>query len=375
MRKTGETARAEARIKQLCCLGLGSEAIAPALFRELRAVIAAAGVNCFWVGPRGEMVNFYDDHPDALPKVAPLYMAEFYGKERERRVTRSMAEAAREEHGVVGNEQANRVSPREFERSDFYNLVLRPLGYGTVLRLVLRELDRPTAILQLHRSLQETGFSPMDRERLARIESFLVHALVAKVGNDEQPAPFIDSGEQGMIIAGRDGRPLSFSPDGLRLLMLATNARFGSSRPIRLLQLPPAVAALCKHLEDVYAGRADAPAPVVRHCNVWGRFTFRAYWLNARSPGAGHIGITVTRDEPLSLRLWRGARDLPLTRRQSEIAILLAAGHTHAAIGRQLNITRNTAISHSRWIYAKLGVHDAAALREKLLDNCPETLH
>ena len=140
--------------------------------------------------------------------------------------------------------------------------------------------------------------------------------------------------------------------------------------------LPSAVTAICKRLMDIHAGQAVAQAPVVRHDNVWGRFVFRAYLLDGALGAGGLIGISVHRKVPLLVQLVHGTRHYALSPRQAQTAVWLAAGLSHQAIADRLGIARNTVISHARWIYSKLAIHDSEALRERLLvrsDNLPPT--
>lgn len=368
--------RAEARIRHLCCLGLGSEVIMPTLLREVHEVIPAAGMNFFWIGRHDEVVNMYDENPDAVHRITPLYVEAFYGKARERNVTRSIAEAAHQERGVVGNAQAVKVSSREFERSDFYNLLLRPLGYGTLLRLVLRESGRARAILQLHRPLKGPDFTPVQRRCLSALEPFLVHALAGHTRADTDRTAFVDSADRGLIIVSRNGQPTSYSPQARRLLLLATHPKMLSTDLIPTLrQLPPALVRICRNLCATTSG-IEAQTPVFISRNAWGQFTFRAYWLDAAIPGEGHIAILISRQVPLALGLLQGTRNLPLSRRQSEVAVLLASGLSHQQAADQLGLARNTVIAHSRWLYSKLDVHDKSGLRTRLLQavNAPGQL-
>lgn len=50
----------------------------------------------------------------------------------------------------------------------------------------------------------------------------------------------------------------------------------------------------------------------------------------------------------------------PLTARRRQILILVANGHTNAAIGRQLGISRPTVDRHLAEIYTVLGARDRA---------------
>jgi DNA-binding CsgD family transcriptional regulator len=97
-------------------------------------------------------------------------------------------------------------------------------------------------------------------------------------------------------------------------------------------------------------------------------FTFRAYWLD-RGAGLGGtplIGVTIERLEPLALKLWRRAEELPLTGRELEVCQLLAVGRSRAEIAERLGVSESTAVNHCRNLYAKLGVHSRAELVEKI---------
>jgi DNA-binding CsgD family transcriptional regulator len=132
--------------------------------------------------------------------------------------------------------------------------------------------------------------------------------------------------------------------------------------------LPPEVARLCQDLVQIFEDKAPSAAPVCQISNPWGAFTFRAYWLDCgEGPGASPlIGITVERLEPLALKLWRRAEELPLTGRELEVCQLLALGRPRAEIADRLGVSENTAINHCRNLYGKLGVHSRAELVEKL---------
>lgn len=358
--------RAEAHIRQLCCLGLSSEALMPTLLRELHALIPSHGNAFYWADEHEQLVNGYNENPE-VSELAPLYLEEFYGR-REREVTHSFDETARLEHGVIRESQAITVSAREFYRSDFYNLLLRPVGYGRMLRLVLRESGRARGMLQVQRPVESPDFTAEHERRLARLEPFLTHALTTHPG--AHAPTLVDSGESGMIIADRGGQVLEYSVQARRLLYLATHPEY---QPYLRGDLPPtglshAVSGLCRRLTAVFADDPVATsAPVYEHRNPWGRFVFRAYWLDSAAEERRHLAITVVRKEPLRLRLSRGAWQLPLSHRQAEVAVLLASGLSHEQAATRLGITRNTVISHSRWIYSKLDVHDRNTLRDALL--------
>jgi hypothetical protein len=82
-----------AQIKQLCCLGLGREAIAPALTRLLLRLIPGFSVSLFFMDENCALINIYDENP-ALTEVAPLYVSEFYNS-RETETWIELADAFR----------------------------------------------------------------------------------------------------------------------------------------------------------------------------------------------------------------------------------------------------------------------------------------
>jgi DNA-binding CsgD family transcriptional regulator len=181
----------------------------------------------------------------------------------------------------------------------------------------------------------------------------------------------VESDDRGLIIATPAGEIQHLSPQARRLMMLATHPELSTAALSRTGPgplLPPEVVRLCQDLVQIFEDKAPAAAPVCQLTNPWGAFTFRAHWLDrGTEPSASPlIGITVDRLEPLALKLWRRAEELPLTGRELEVCQLLALGRPRAEIAERLGISENTAINHCRNLYGKLGVHSRAELVESL---------
>ena len=67
------------------------------------------------------------------------------------------------------------------------------------------------------------------------------------------------------------------------------------------------------------------------------------------------------------MRLTEG---LALTRREAQVCVLLAQGHSRPAPSRtKLEISEHTVIAHERWIYDKLDVHNRVELVNRLLSS------
>jgi DNA-binding NarL/FixJ family response regulator len=66
------------------------------------------------------------------------------------------------------------------------------------------------------------------------------------------------------------------------------------------------------------------------------------------------------------LRLTASAGDLGLSPKQRQVALLLAQGLSNVAIARELHVTPNTASYHVKQVFARLNVHDRAAVGRAL---------
>lgn len=87
-----------------------------------------------------------------------------------------------------------------------------------------------------------------------------------------------DSGQSGVIVADSAGRPLHLSPEGRRLLFLATYPHAAPGASIsRVPALPPALVRICRNLSRATSADAFASAPVHHHRNVWGGFRFLSH--------------------------------------------------------------------------------------------------
>ncbi len=364
---SASTKRAVARIRRLCCLGLGGEITVPALLGELHALIPSGNNFFHWAGPGLELANVYGEG-DVL-QVVPLYLSEFHNT-RELDVVWGPTEVMRRYRRskvTTFHESALRVDQHTYERHDFYNLIMRPHGIDSILVLKVVEHGRVWGMIHLPRQKADPEFTDRDRTLLEWIAPFAAHALAPGRSGEQ----FVESDERGLITVSPAGAIQHASSHARRLLMLATHPELSSatmSRPELGSVLPSEVARLCQDLVRIFEDKAPSAAPVYQVTNPWGVFTFRAYWLD-RGDGQGApplIGVTVERFEPLALKLWRRAEELPLTGRELEVCQLLAVGRSRTEIAEQLGVSGNTAVNHCRNLYAKLGVHSRAELVEKL---------
>lgn len=358
--------RAEVRFKQLCCLGLGGEAVMPALLNELRTIVPSLGSTFFFLDAEAELSNVYDENP-ATPSVALLYLEEFY-KRPDREMGAGFSSAFKRGLGVQGIEEILNVDLRTFYRSDLHNLVFRPLGYDGMIRLAFWDHSRPLGGLMLSRSPGERPFDTQEKRRLGALQEFFAHALSDRGHSDVQ---MVESGKGGLIIANTVGEVVYISAEARRLLFLATHPSLASGRPEAVLPAP--IVRVCENLGRIFLGDPSVAAPPTYYCqNVWGGFSFRAQWLEGAMSQSGLVGITISHQEPLPVKLLRRAGELPLSPRQAEICVLLAQGLSHEDIAERLSVSKHTTIAHGRIIYERLGVHSRTELLGALLaDQAP----
>jgi hypothetical protein len=157
---------ATARIRRLCCLGLGGQIAVPALLGELHALIPSTNNHFLWAGPDLELANFYGEGD--LMRSMPLYFSEFLNR-RDREVIFSLSEVMRRHRKsevTTFHESSLKVDQPTYERHDFYNLIMRPHGIDFALQLRVAERGRGLGVLQVPRQNGDPEFTDHDRTLL-----------------------------------------------------------------------------------------------------------------------------------------------------------------------------------------------------------------
>ena len=351
-----------AHVRHLCCLGLGAEAIMPALLKTLHELVESDSNAFFWVDEYDEITNFCAER--ILPtEVMRLYFREFYDHQ-DGGFRSTIRKTAQRDSGI---NRANQES--SFYKSDYYNLVWREhLNAHHVMYAVVREQGRRLGQLSLYRSTKDKGFSEADEELLGRITHYIAHAVAGAKANPKY-SEYFDTKRVGMIILNARGETQHLSEDGKRLLFLASYPAI-SRQTLMIAEndsVPAALKQITRHLQAIFSGD-DAPPPVWHVENCWGRFAFRAFWLDAEcGTGNGLIGVTVQQQELQPLKLLGQLEGLSLSDQQKHVILMLADGSSYSQIGEQLNISTNTANYHVRQIYDRLQVHNRNDLLSKVM--------
>ncbi|NJD11322.1 MAG: helix-turn-helix transcriptional regulator [Gemmatimonadetes bacterium] len=197
------------------------------------------------------------------------------------------------------------------------------------------------------------------------------------------PTPVDGPGPDGAV----DGDTLyaAFDRLGVAALWLTARGRLlgGTSRMQALLSFEPdadrllaAAAALARsfvaHARPQSAAPADEAGRASRRLATGrARYSLRAVSLGKGGSGAGQQVVVAV--EARRAAFLPGVRELMalhrLTRREAEVALLLAVGASDQEVAQRLTISPHTARKHAEHIFTKLGIHSRKALALELVES------
>ncbi len=353
-----------AHLRQLCCLGLGGEAVMQDVLHTLHDVVKSDSNAFFWVDEHLDIANMCAERMLRADLIRE-YFREYYQhpvlgfKARFREVARS-------EHGV----NIARFD-ESFYRSDYYGQVWRSLRAHRALYAVVQANGKPLGQLSLYRTANEPEFTRQEANVLASVSRYISHALSAQPGLlDGITLGHHESADTGVIIFNTAGEQQDACRNGHRLLLLASYPKIGRST-VGLpsgSDVPAALTQLCQNLLGALRGARVQP-PVLSLENWWGKFTFRAHLLTGAlgNETSGLIGVTVTHEKPKALVLLDRMVRETLSVRERDVALLLAAGRSRNDIGERIGVRTDTVGYYVKQIYGKLDVHDPREMVEVLL--------
>ncbi|MBA3731081.1 MAG: hypothetical protein H0W93_01610 [Gammaproteobacteria bacterium] len=243
------------RIKQLCCLGLDSQAIMPVLLKEMHDLVLSHANQFLWVDDRQQMSAFFFVNLEDMTPAGTLYLSEFYNR-RENEVIWGFTEALRSLRGVLSFDAGMKVERRAYYRHDYYNLIMRPLGFDESLKAIIDEGGPALGAMILQRAPGDADYTAQDSFRLGAIIPYFAHALTAPPPEFE--APLVDSGNEGMMIVDAAGRVQFMSPEARRLLYLTSHPAISTDALIAQTQakeaLPAGAMQLCQRLLEIFHG-------------------------------------------------------------------------------------------------------------------------
>jgi DNA-binding CsgD family transcriptional regulator len=352
-------ARVEARLRELCGLGLSGPQLAPLLFAELQAAVPFFTGTYLWFGPEG-IVDWYITRPETGPLVR-LY-SERYFSGLEALIWATTAETVGTERGPHHLDEILRVPKAAYRPHPIYNEILRPGDCHTFIRTLVLDDDKPVGAFHIARAAHERDFDAHDLRLVARLEPFIAHALSRHDAPARPDGAEVDA-DTGLAVLDSAGRLCWLSASVRELLAMACGAPVVAD-----VALPLGLQHAVQALISIARGAPDAGVPEWRTRNAWGSFDARVFWLEPASRGESMIGVELRRRVPQRLRIAEAVRELGLPQRQAQVCSRLASEESETAIAQQLGVTRNTVVYHRRQIYNRLGIDSRAQLVDALLN-------
>lgn len=272
--------RVEALIER-CYAGLDSAALRGEVVRRLRALAGVDAALVATVDPATLLFTSVTSE-EPLIQAGPVFLANELGGRDVNRFT-DLAAAA---DPVRTLDQA---TCGDRDRSPRHAVIMRPLGLGDELRVALRTRQACWGVMCLHREAGSTGFSPRDRDIIAKIApnvaEGLRRALLTEAAIGE-PHPALG---HGVVILDADGAVTSVNDAAERWLAQIPEDDWPSSCPLPMPLLAAAAAA-----DDAVAGQQH-PEPGVR------LRTARGDWLSvhaSRLHGDGGPSTALILEQP-----------------------------------------------------------------------------
>ena len=184
-------------IRQLCCLGLGSEVIMPALMEALHDYIPSYQNIFFWVDENGQYTNIYDEDWSGNLKIAQLYFEEFKDAKEKDFWPGSTALIKSNAEILHSSTYINRKSMR----TDFYNEIIRGMNTHYLMYGKAQEQDRCVGIINLCRPITSKPYTLKEERNLRTIMPYIAHSLHPRADK----SAFADTGEQGLAIMDTNG--------------------------------------------------------------------------------------------------------------------------------------------------------------------------
>lgn len=351
-------------LRQLAALGLPGRAVIPEAFECLKDVIGFDSASLTYLDENLAPYDMFETH-DVNPAIGARYLERWFNREEADFYPAQIRMQTDAEFSLV------RVSnfTSRFSQTELYEEVFKPIDHYWVAGLALRDGTRPIGNITLGRTAAMADFSDDDMNLLGEARALLTQAVSRWDSNRNDDAEHNTRSQTAMIIADLSGRVHHMTGNSSRLLRQAANIRadremlndgaFEWARPV--------LATLARRISASLRGRETRPATMTI-TSSYGYFVLRAYALNIGvADGKNLISVQIERHVPLALQLFASPKFRNLSLREREVCRLMVAGLSHADVAAALGVKPSTAITHTRNLYAKLGVHDRESLIRTLL--------
>jgi DNA-binding CsgD family transcriptional regulator len=263
------------------------------------------------------------------------------------------------------------IPDADFARSAAYNDLIRPMnGFHSIH---VRKEGAGGFLLNVCRPQGADNFDAMDTAALRSLVPHLatVLELQGRLQTAEQSNAFLarvlDRLETGVILIDGSARPVMLNACAERIIaeadgLVVDSAGLAAAAPAATRHLREAIAAMGRDTaierRRIRLERPSHRLPLI--------LTLLPIWrLGVTVPGIGfaRVAVFITEpDAPLLMDRTAIAETFRLTRRESEIAALLADGLDRETIASRLGIAPGTVREHLRQVFAKARVRSQPAL-------------
>jgi DNA-binding CsgD family transcriptional regulator len=249
----------------------------------------------------------------------------------------------------------------DLDRSERYRGLLADLGLGDDLRVALMEGPACWGYLCFHRERSSPGFTPADTAFLRPLVRHIAAGLRTSLLRSADPGAD-SANEPGVVILASDLSIVAANDAAERWL-----DELASGEAHVPGNLPDALCAAAARLWAIERAEEphSMPPPVARARTRSGEWlTMHASRL-AGSTGEGALAVIIEPSEPLDIAPLI-VQAYGLTRRESDVAMLVLRGLSTAQISTRLHISENTVQDHLKAIFDKVGVRSRGDLTAQL---------
>jgi DNA-binding CsgD family transcriptional regulator len=279
--------------------------------------------------------------------------------------------------------RAEFISDAEFARSTAYNDLIRPMNgfHG----LHVRQEGAGGFLLNVCRPPRADNFDATDTATLRILVPHLATVLELQgrlqtaEGGNARLARVLDRLDTGVILTDGSARPAMLNAWAERIIaesdgLAVDSAGLAASTPAATRQLREAIAAMGRDTA-IEARRIRLERPSHRLPLLLTLLPIWRFGATVLGVGSARVAIFIAEpDAPLTIDRMTIAETFRLTRREGEIAVLLAGGFDLETIASRLGLGRGTVRHHLRYIFEKTGARSQPAL-VALLRGFADRLH
>lgn len=348
-----------ATLRHLAVSGLPAKLTQPTLSHLLRSLVPAETLTILWMDEDCNLHDLYSNH--LCPREIGNHFVARYLNAHEGAVYVTHRRFMR------GTRQFDLLHKRpNYRETAFFREFAAPMGFGRILRLAIRDADRPIAALWLTRPADSADFSSREIARACAAVPYLQHTLVGGVREIECN---VSSGNEGWLVADVTGSVVYLAGETEPLLHMAAGIRRSQATLAKATYdwARPLLKQLARRVLALADGRHEK-MPAIEVCNDSGRYLLRGQLLRkGTGTPANLIAVQISRRVPLMLRLLESPRVTALPPREKQACLLLVEGLPTDEIASRMGISGHGVVQHVRSLYKRLRIHRREDLLPALL--------